>query len=350
MSLLNFEPSGSMPKGEKKSLKIFLGIGLLAGTIALGSTLAASINLNDSGPVEFGQGVTQTTSCDSEVEVTPISSFVNSDGGGDFKFSAITLSDLDGTDQAESSVGCAGKTFTIKAYDSYGYQLQPTYEISVDANGNFSSQSGVTDGMEEGSENSSATITFSGGILTSAESIYRITVESENLVYEVGDMGPGGGMIFYYSELAFTQVGSECGSDCHYLEWAPSTWQGASDPSLSWSTDTVNSAGTSGAGFENTVAMLTPNGSYLGDTGGAAFAVNSYAGLDSTAGNWFLPSSWELYLIATSPVVSYGNFAGEYWSSSENVGGAWVMDIGTVESYGNVPKGWSYRVRPIRAF
>ena len=57
MSLLNF--NGSEPKrtGEKKTLSIILGTGALVGVIALGSTLAASINLNSDNPVEFGQGI-----------------------------------------------------------------------------------------------------------------------------------------------------------------------------------------------------------------------------------------------------------------------------------------------------
>ena len=46
----------------KKSLTNLIGIGVLAGIVALGSTLAASINLNNGGPVEFGQGVTQAIS------------------------------------------------------------------------------------------------------------------------------------------------------------------------------------------------------------------------------------------------------------------------------------------------
>ena len=178
MSLLNFEPSGPMPKGEKKSLKIFLGIGALVGTIALGSTLAASINLNNSGPVEFGQGVTQTTACDSQVEVTPNSSFVNSDGGGDFKFTSITLSDLDGTEQTDAAdEGCVGSSLTIKTYDSDGEQLLPTYEISVVSEGVFTSLDGNINSVEVDSENISVTLTFDG-ILIDPESDYRITIES----------------------------------------------------------------------------------------------------------------------------------------------------------------------------
>ena len=180
MSLLNFEPSGPIPKGERKSLRIFLGIGALVGVIALGSTLAASINLNDSGPVEFGQGVTQTTACDSQVEVIPISSFVNADGGGDFKFSAITLSDLDGTEQTDASdEGCVGSSFTIKTYDSDGEQLLPTYEISVVSEGVFTSLDGDINSVEEDSENISVTLTFDGTLID-AESVYRITIESSD--------------------------------------------------------------------------------------------------------------------------------------------------------------------------
>jgi len=47
MSLLNFESSAPASKGKKKGLKIFLGIGALAGSLVLGSTLAANINLNE---------------------------------------------------------------------------------------------------------------------------------------------------------------------------------------------------------------------------------------------------------------------------------------------------------------
>lgn len=203
MSLLNFESSSPLRNGSNKPFKLILSIGALVGTIALGSTLAASINLNSGGPVEFGQGVTQTTACDSQVEVTPISSFVNSDGSGDFKFSAITLSDLDGTDQAESSPGCAGKTFTIKSYDSYGIQLQPSYEISVDSDGNFSSLSGNTNATGEGTTDSSVTLTFFGGILTSAESVYRITIETGKTEVTLIFQGPLTGLD---AELGLAQL------------------------------------------------------------------------------------------------------------------------------------------------
>jgi hypothetical protein len=111
MSLLNFESSGPKPKGEKKSLKLVLGIGALAGVIALGATFASRINLNSGGPVEFGQGLTQATACDGEIKVTPYSAFVNVSGAGSFKLTSIRISGIDSSENK-----CAGKTFRIKAY------------------------------------------------------------------------------------------------------------------------------------------------------------------------------------------------------------------------------------------
>ena len=70
--------------------------GLVTGALVFGSTLAANISLNSGAPVEFGQGVVQATSCDHEVTVTPNSKFVNGQPG-EFKFSSITLSNLDST-------------------------------------------------------------------------------------------------------------------------------------------------------------------------------------------------------------------------------------------------------------
>ena len=174
---LDFSSAELQPR-KRKSKGFILSIGAVVGTILLGSTLAASINLNDGGPVEFGQGITQTTACDSQVEVTPISTFVNSDGGGDFKFSAITLSDLDGTNQADASdEGCAGKSFTIKTYDSDGNLLTPNYSISLDGAGNFASSDGTADGTSEGNAESLVTLVFVGALID-AEAVYRITIES----------------------------------------------------------------------------------------------------------------------------------------------------------------------------
>jgi hypothetical protein len=81
MSILNLNtPQGRGPVG-KKSMKLWMGVGLLAAVLGFGSTLAASITLNQpGGTTEFGQGVTQTVYCggDQTVTITPLSAYQNS--------------------------------------------------------------------------------------------------------------------------------------------------------------------------------------------------------------------------------------------------------------------------------
>jgi hypothetical protein len=96
MSILNLNaPQGRGPAG-KKSLKIWMGVGLLAAVLGFGSTFAADILINNNNQSEFGQGVSQTVYCGSEnptkITVRPISKFVNSvdidrdiDGDGEWR-------------------------------------------------------------------------------------------------------------------------------------------------------------------------------------------------------------------------------------------------------------------------
>ena len=112
MEILNlggsFEPSARSPK---KKFKVVLGIGLLAAVMGMGSTLAASITLNSSAAVEFGQGIASTTACDTAITLTPYSTYVNDTVAADFLFSSFALSDVD-----TSTAHCGGKTFVIKGY------------------------------------------------------------------------------------------------------------------------------------------------------------------------------------------------------------------------------------------
>ena len=113
MSILNFE-DGKQSKNysknsvSRKNSKTALGIGAIVLSVVLGSTFAASINLNSGAPVEFGQGVAMTTACDSSVFVTPYSTFVNDADDPEFKFTSFSVSEI-GSE-------CDGKVFTIKAY------------------------------------------------------------------------------------------------------------------------------------------------------------------------------------------------------------------------------------------
>jgi len=79
MSLLNLNsPAGQTPRG-KKSLKMWMGAGLVVAVLGIGSTFAADININQNETTEFGQGVTQTVYCGGEesVTVSPISIYQN---------------------------------------------------------------------------------------------------------------------------------------------------------------------------------------------------------------------------------------------------------------------------------
>ena len=192
----------------------------------------------------------------------------------------------------------------------------------------------------------------------------------------IGWVGPGGGVVFYYSVAPFAEIGSACASSCHYLEWAPNTWSGTtSDPQLAWSSDSTHASGAIdtaiGTGFMNTVKMLKANGSYLGDSSGAAFAVHSYSGTDGSTGQWFLPSkdelnamwSYEFQLTSTPFLKDTSGFAtASYWSSSEDTDPnlwiyAWQQGFGGVQgTSGTSAKSFNaggssnYFVRPIRAF
>jgi len=111
MEILNLggvnEPS---ERPSKKKLKVIIGIGVLAGVMGMGSTLAASITLNSGTAVEFGQGVQLVAACDNAITVTPTSVFRNDTDSAqsNFALSTIVLSNI--------GAGCLGKKLRLTAY------------------------------------------------------------------------------------------------------------------------------------------------------------------------------------------------------------------------------------------
>ena len=195
MSVLNFDQDGKSK--SRKPLKVLLGIGGLAAVVALASTLAAGININ-SGPVEFGQGVSSTTACDSELTITPQSEFDNSYGpDGDFLFSGFTISELDST-----VGGCAGKGFTIKAYGETSSVVLAAYTFMNNGT-SFSSDYGMMEWGNEDTENSSVQLWLANPSVL-ASSVYKITVESSDTIAaaSVGFMRLATG----YEHTCFTMV------------------------------------------------------------------------------------------------------------------------------------------------
>jgi len=172
--------------------------------------------------------------------------------------------------------------------------------------------------------------------------------------YDLGDIGPGGGLVFLKSAGVT-------------YEMAPKNWSGAmEDPSNSWcnvNSNATGAAGTAiGAGAANTAAMVAAC------TSGAGNSARDYRGGGLT--DWFVPSKDELNALcnysrnpaspptgvcggaqdATFLAGAYGFAGGGYWSSSQfDTNSAWVQDSGD----GLAPtlaKNSSMRVRPIRAF
>ncbi|CAB4757057.1 unannotated protein [freshwater metagenome] len=190
MSLLNFNKSEPKRSGEKKSLAILVGIGALVGVIALGSTLAASINLNGGAPVEFGQGVAQTTACDSDgITLTPASTFFNGSyeyygAESTFYFSSLSVSGV--------SDNCSGVTFKVRAYmngndEPLYWPAAPnedSFEFGFIVNGDWTSVDSCMrlDNQVTGiSNNNSVTIDWTDCVPSDAAfagSVDRITIES----------------------------------------------------------------------------------------------------------------------------------------------------------------------------
>ena len=325
MTLLNFDQSDNQIKTTRfnNPLKTILGIGMLTGLVALGSTLAANINLNTSAAVEFGQGVMQTTACDSEILVTPQSTFVNSTGGGDFRFNSIAISGI--------SSNCSGSDFTINAFGETSSAALPLFNststsaVVYNNSGTYELGIGTLTGASITSGTETFTVTFTTPVAASG-SIYKVTVQSgahtvivlptcaQGGTCNIGDIGPGGGNIFYYRASGFncgsdfTNIGSPDGGLCHYLEAAPVSWGGGSiDIKRQWTTsdyhavDVSNSYGitndatpnntsaTIGLGYKNSIALVTQNGA---GTTYAAGAARAYTGGGKS--DWYLPSSSEL--------------------------------------------------------
>ena len=115
MSVIDFDSPSKQPRKKKLGFAL-VASACIAGVIAIGSTFAGGISLNDGGSAEFGQGYVTTTTCDPDgIEVTPIYGYENSEGEGKFVFSSIQVEGV--------SAGCAGKDLIIKVYNNSGQAI-----------------------------------------------------------------------------------------------------------------------------------------------------------------------------------------------------------------------------------
>ena len=217
---------------------------------------------------------------------------------------------------------------------------------------------------------------------------------------QVGDIGPGGGIIYYYNAsgfhcgAGFTSTGSPTNGLCHYLEVAPNGWNTGADPLKPWAvlafqnttvvgiTDESspnNSSTGIGLGYKNSDLIVTQNGTYNASTNNyAAGAARAYAPTVSTVlyNDWYLPTTAELNLLCqwnrnVTQNVTIGCIGGVnntgtgatsagfvddyYWSSSELQGNvAWITWFDPANSDEGTQwdneKHWAAYVRPVRAF
>ena len=354
---------------RRKIGAIFLSILLLVGTsFFVKTTLAANIKLNTLGQVEFGQGQQQQTSCTngSYLTLTPAGSFSNSSGAGQFMFKSLTVSNI--------PVGCYGNDFQINAFDStISTALALFNTSSVNATilnnyGNFSAGSGLSGITVTKNSGTSFTVSFDTPVATTS-SVAKITIQSAIHTYAIGEIGPGGGMVFYYSAAGFDEIGTSCSPNCHYLEVAPFNWSGSGNHFvLPWAVSAYrstsvptfngyNATGTAiGRGYTNSLAIVNQNGAYNASTNPyAAGAVRAYAG--GGKNDWFLASKDELTAMnAERGRLLSGNYiTGDYYYASTEIDASNSMlttMAGASSGNGSFTKaggGTSYSV-PIRAF
>lgn len=162
---------------------------------------------------------------------------------------------------------------------------------------------------------------------------------AETFTYKVGEIGSGGGVIF------FVDTKNQYPSFM-YLEAAPldlpGTYIWCSDSSHAIATLSEPTGVSIGRGLANTNAMLAACSS------GAANAVHQYSGGGKS--DWFLPSREELMTMYNSLHAVSTFSPTDYWSSSQN-SDVFAMTVNFASgNWFSIDKSFSRHVRPIRAF
>jgi hypothetical protein len=370
MSILNFGKPEKPKSRSSKPSKFMLIFGVALILLGLRTTLASSINLNDGGPVEFGQGKVVTSACDSEILITPNSTFINASGGGDYRFTSLKLSEID-----SDSSHCLNKAFTIKAYSNGDTNplnfVGSTSEIIVkDTGSNFelTPATGVSISQESGDVTTFTLLFDSANSPMLSDYLDKITIESKDpdeITYSINDTGPAGGWIVYRSVAGFP-CGLTRGETCHYLEAAKANWNSGTNAfpwALTAYKDVYVGGGTSardatkncdaiGCGLKNT-QMIIDQGNDATTAAGIARAYNGGGKTD-----WFLPSINELHEVSAVLKTGSGDLANNFtWSSSEKptspVRGRYQLptNINGQAWYDNINvKSGIHDVRPVRAF
>ena len=180
---------------------------------------------------------------------------------------------------------------------------------------------------------------------------------------KVGDVGPGGGKVFYVTtkDKPIVTNAAPCNgwNPCLYMEVAPPNWSGsANDPEKLWAEpvrgccSAVPNDGAKGQeigdGAKNTWNIILQQGAF--DSAAKATRFSDTLG-------WHLPSLKELYEVYLQRTKVDAPSSGEYWSSSEEGDQAGIAinfssnEIGLSTVRSTLYKDTHLRkVRPVRAF
>ena len=206
---------------------------------------------------------------------------------------------------------------------------------------------------------------------------------STKRIYSVGEVGPGGGVIFYVD----LNIGFRCGENfndtsgatgglCNYHEVAPDNWSGSvNDPIIPWAIGANATPGLDipglvnntmkwgsivtderGRGLQNSNYIVQQNGQCFVVAGCtyAAGAARAYAGGGKS--DWYLPSITELrtlYIRKASGALGKLVFNDSYYFSSSEVNAGKVYWIWLPNGGGDMGQKNEVQVgrsRPIRSF
>jgi len=216
---------------------------LVVTTFFLPNTVGGKVSINSSSSIyEFGQGVAQAFPCSNSTNltITPRSQFGNvANTTGTHYFKSITFSGIPSS--------CIGVDFVVSAFNNSDSNPLSLYNVdnkfayvSMDPGPVFSpglNSNGLT--VQTNAPVSgfySFTLTFDNPLANAAQ-VYKVTVQtSTHQIWNcalggpctVGDLGPGGGTVFYHNISGFncgaldSATGSPSGGLCNNLEVAPS--------------------------------------------------------------------------------------------------------------------------------
>lgn len=151
----------------------------------------------------------------------------------------------------------------------------------------------------------------------------QTTRSGADKTYQIGDIGPGGGYIFYTSISGFPVYSGDKMTICHYLECSPDVVgdRAAWCPCTQKPWCNVKTKYDIGAGKKNTENILSANhsGKALYAFNCAAKACVEYSTKTTKPGDWYLPSVHELDLIYKNLRKSGKIVSGLWhWSSSQS--------------------------------